>query len=174
MTRYHAYTTTPLPYTKSGIFTRIRKWSLFGRITAEVCLLALRQPAKAHNYNPCPEPLCVGIRFITIKIDALGSYHEDTQDRLNSNLQFGTLAMFPSFDALATSGTARKLQVSLYSTSEAFCAEIRTSVLVMYAFNWPPTSFRSESYIGSATALPDTTSITLLPYLPEYKSHLWI
>ena len=25
----------------------------------------------------------------------------------------------------------------------------------MYAFNWLPTTFRSESYIGSATALPD-------------------
>ena len=41
------------------------------------------------------------------------------------NLQFGTSPMFSaSFDALATSGTARKLQVSLYSTSEAFCGEI--------------------------------------------------
>ena len=56
-----------------------------------------------------------------------------------------------SFDALATSGTARKLQVSLYSSSEAFCGEI----LVMYAFNWALTAFRSESYIRSATALPD-------------------
>ena len=26
----------------------------------------------------------------------------------------------------------------------------------MYAFNWALTAFRSESYIGSATALPDT------------------
>ena len=44
---YHAYTTTPLPYTKSGIFPPYtHKWSLFGRITAEVCLLALRQPAR--------------------------------------------------------------------------------------------------------------------------------
>ena len=61
------------------------------------------------------------------------------------NLQFGTLAMFSaSFDALATSGTARKLQVSLYSTSDAFCAEVYTSVLVMYAFNWAVTTFRSE------------------------------
>ena len=25
----------------------------------------------------------------------------------------------------------------------------------MYEFNWPPTTFRSESYIGSVTALPD-------------------
>ena len=25
----------------------------------------------------------------------------------------------------------------------------------MYAFNWALTAFRSESYIGSATALPD-------------------
>ena len=28
----------------------------------------------------------------------------------------------------------------------------------MYAFNWALTAFRSESYIGSATALPDTVS----------------
>ena len=34
-------------YTSSGIFSRIPRWSLFGRITAEVCLLALRQPAGA-------------------------------------------------------------------------------------------------------------------------------
>ena len=27
----------------------------------------------------------------------------------------------------------------------------------MYAFNWALTAFRSESYIGSATALPDIT-----------------
>ena len=26
----------------------------------------------------------------------------------------------------------------------------------MYAFNWALTAFRSESYIGSATALPDS------------------
>ena len=26
----------------------------------------------------------------------------------------------------------------------------------MYTFNWALTAFRSESYIGSATALPDT------------------
>ena len=26
----------------------------------------------------------------------------------------------------------------------------------MYAFNWALTAFRSESYIGSATSLPDT------------------
>ena len=39
--------------------------------------------------------------------------------------RLGTLEMFSaSFDALATSGTARKLQVSLYSSSEAFCGEI--------------------------------------------------
>ena len=25
----------------------------------------------------------------------------------------------------------------------------------MYVFNWPPTTFRSESYIASATALAD-------------------
>ena len=62
-----------------------------------------------------------------------------------------------SFDALATSVTARKLQVSLYSSSEAFCGEI-LSVLVMYAFNWALTAFRSESYIGSAVALPDTST----------------
>ena len=29
----------------------------------------------------------------------------------------------------------------------------------MYAFNWALTAFRSESYIGSATALPDTVTI---------------
>ena len=27
----------------------------------------------------------------------------------------------------------------------------------MYTFNWALTAFRSESYIGSATALPDMT-----------------
>ena len=32
----------------------------------------------------------------------------------------------------------------------------------MYAFNWALTAFRSESYIGSATALPDNLSVTLL------------
>ena len=69
---------TPLPHTKSGIFPRIPKWSLFGRITAEVCLLALRQPAGG-KFNHRPEPLGVGIRFITIKIKALGSYNEDTK-----------------------------------------------------------------------------------------------
>ena len=32
---------------------------------------------------------------------------------------------------------------------------VRYYRLVMYAFKWPPTTFRSESYIGSAVALPD-------------------
>ena len=31
----------------------------------------------------------------------------------------------------------------------------------MYAFNWALTAFRSESYIGSATALPDTVIHTV-------------
>ena len=29
----------------------------------------------------------------------------------------------------------------------------------MYTFNWALTAFRSESYIGSATALPDTLRV---------------
>ena len=29
----------------------------------------------------------------------------------------------------------------------------------MYAFNWALTAFRSESYIGSATALPDAHGV---------------
>ena len=51
------------------------------------------------------------------------------QDRLNSSAfsqvavrHFGNV--LGEFDALATSGTARKLQVSLYSTSEVVCGEI--------------------------------------------------
>ena len=97
---------------------RIPKRSLFRRITAEVCLLALRQPAG-------------------VKIEALGSYNEDTkipryQDTkigwilaLLHKLQFGTLTMFSAgFDAVDTSGTTLKLQVSLYSTPEAFCGKI--------------------------------------------------
>ena len=35
----------------------------------------------------------------------------------------------------------------------------------MYTFNWALTAFRSESYIGSATALPDN----VLPYIREYN-----
>ena len=31
----------------------------------------------------------------------------------------------------------------------------------MYTFNWALTTFRSESYIGSATALPDTETAVL-------------
>ena len=30
----------------------------------------------------------------------------------------------------------------------------------MYAFNWALTAFRSESYIGSATALPDSRKLS--------------
>ena len=72
-------------------------------------------------------------------------------------LQFGTLPIFSAgFDAVTTSRTAPKGQVSLYSTPEAFCGEIHTSVLVMYAF-------RSESYIGFATVLPD--NYTVHPHL---------
>ena len=42
------------------------------------------------TFNHCPEPLCVGIRFITMKIKALRSSHENTKiprykDRLNSS-----------------------------------------------------------------------------------------
>ena len=58
------YTITSLPYTKSGIFPRIRKWSLFASFT----------PTSRGKFNRYPEPLGVGIRFITIKIEALGSY----------------------------------------------------------------------------------------------------
>ena len=47
-------------------FPVYQKWSQFGRITVEVCLLALRQPARG-KFNRRPEPLGVGIRFITIK-----------------------------------------------------------------------------------------------------------
>ena len=32
----------------------------------------------------------------------------------------------------------------------------------MYTFNWALTAFRSESYIGSATALPDIHTITIV------------
>ena len=45
-----------------------------------------------------------------------------------------SVAEFQRFVAQATSGVARKLQVSLSGTSEVFCGE----VLVIYAFNWPP------------------------------------
>ena len=33
-------------------------------------------------------------------------------------------------------------------------------MLVMYTFNWVLTAFRSESYIGSATALADAMGIS--------------
>ena len=58
-------------------FPRIRKWSLFGRITAKV--FASSTPTSKGKFNRCPEPLRVGIRFITMKIEALGSNHEDTK-----------------------------------------------------------------------------------------------
>ena len=63
-------------------FPRIRKWSLFGRITAEVCLLALRQPAKANitAVRNLTMKFNNFIKFsITMKIEALGSNHEDTK-----------------------------------------------------------------------------------------------
>ena len=90
-------------------------------------VFASSTPTSKVTFNPCPERLRVGIRYITTKIEALGSYNEDRYLGYQDfrKLRFGTLAMFSAnFDALAPSGTARKLQVSLYSTSEALCGEI--------------------------------------------------
>ena len=39
----------------------------------------------------------------------------------------------------------------------------------MYTFNWALTAFRSESYIGSAVALPDRTAV-FLPVIEQPKS----
>ena len=47
------------------------------------------------------------------------------------------------------------------------CVCVCVCVLVMYAFNWALTAFRSESYIGSATALPDTVNKNLWADFPN-------
>ena len=41
----------------------------------------------------------------------------------------------------------------------------------MYTFNWALTAFRSESYIGSATALPDNYSARRALYIHLYSSN---
>ena len=53
-------------------------------------VLASSTPTSRGTFNRCREPFGVGIRFITIKIEALGSYNEDSRyirylDRLNSS-----------------------------------------------------------------------------------------
>ena len=72
------YTIALLPSTKSAIFFRIPKWSLFCRITAELCLLALSQVLTG-TIERRTEAFRVGISFITMKNEALGSYNEDTK-----------------------------------------------------------------------------------------------
>ena len=42
-------------------------------------VFASSTPTSKVTFNRCPEPLGVGIRFITMKIEALGSYNEDTK-----------------------------------------------------------------------------------------------
>ena len=75
---YRAYTTTPLPYTKSGIFP---PYTQMESVWANNCrsVFASSTPTSKGTFNRCPEPLRVGIRFITMKIEALGSYNEDTK-----------------------------------------------------------------------------------------------
>ena len=53
-------------------------------------VFASSTPTSRGTFNRCWEPLGFGIRFITVKIEVLGSYNEDTkipryQDRLNSS-----------------------------------------------------------------------------------------
>ena len=58
-------------------------------VSANNCrsVFASSMPTSKGKFNRCPEALGVGIRFITMKIEALGSYNEDTKipDRLNSS-----------------------------------------------------------------------------------------
>ena len=58
-------------------------------VSANNCqsVFASSTPTSKGKFNHCPEALGVGIRFITMKIEALGSYNEDTKipDRLNSS-----------------------------------------------------------------------------------------
>ena len=42
-------------------------------------VFASSTPTSKETFNRCPEALGVGIRFITTKIEALGSYNEDTR-----------------------------------------------------------------------------------------------
>ena len=42
-------------------------------------VFASSTPTSKVTFNRCPERLGVGIRFITMKIEALGSYNEDTK-----------------------------------------------------------------------------------------------
>ena len=44
-------------------------------------VFASSTPTSKGKFNRCPGPLRVGIRFITMKIEALGSYNEDTKIR---------------------------------------------------------------------------------------------
>ena len=57
---------------------RISKWSLFRRITAE-SVFASSTPTSKEIVNRCAEALGVGIRYISVIIEALASYNEDTR-----------------------------------------------------------------------------------------------
>ena len=48
-------------------------------VSANNCrnVFASSTPTSKVTFNRCPERLRIGIRFITIKIEALGSYYED-------------------------------------------------------------------------------------------------
>ena len=50
-------------------------------VSASNCrsVFASSMPTSKETVNHCPEALGVGFRFITTKIEALGSYHEDTR-----------------------------------------------------------------------------------------------
>ena len=63
---------------KSGIFP---PYTQMESVWANNCrsVFASSTPTSKVTFNCCPEPLGVGIRFITMKIAALGSYNEDTK-----------------------------------------------------------------------------------------------
>ena len=50
-------------------------------VSANNCrsVFASSTPTSKGKFNCCPEALGVAIRFITMKIEALGSYNEDTK-----------------------------------------------------------------------------------------------
>ena len=67
---------TPVYYVRN-----ISPYTQMESVSANNCrsVFASSTPTSKETFNRCPEALGVGIRFITMKIEALGSPNEDTR-----------------------------------------------------------------------------------------------